>query len=254
VVLVLLSASVQAERFSVLVYHGANPPYNYLEKGKQAGIFRDIFDLIAAQTGHEFEFIALSVARGQRLFEAGEIDIEPGVNPSWRQHSKVPGIYSVHYAFSREIVLGREGARPHTSPRSFYHQLIGVVRGYSYGAFERHFGPDKIVVYDNISEKKLLAQLAYARLDYILIGDVVAAYYIAKYPEYRGFTEIYEVSKLPVSMRMQPKHTKLKAEINRALRYLVEQGKIAQVYSKYGIMMPSVTYNMPVPLIDGSVP
>ncbi|TMP37339.1 substrate-binding periplasmic protein [Pseudoalteromonas rubra] len=237
-VLALLSASVQAERFSVLVYHGANPPYNYLEQGEQAGIFKDIFDRIGELTGHEFEFVLLSVARGHKSFESGEIDIEPGVNPSWRQSSRVPGIYSIDYAFSREVVLGRKEANPTRQPESFYGKVMGRVRGYRYGSFERHFGPGKIAVYDNISERELLVQLAHTRLDYIMIGDVTAAYYIANYPAYSGFREVYEISKLPVSMRIQPKRAELKREVDQALRHMLEQGEITQIYHKYGIIMP----------------
>ncbi|MCG7536652.1 transporter substrate-binding domain-containing protein [Pseudoalteromonas sp. OOF1S-7] len=234
---VLQTTGVQAARYSVLVYHGANPPYNYLKEGEQAGIFKDIFARLGELTGHEFEFVPLSVARGHKSFEAGEIDIEPGVNPSWRQSSRVPGIYSIDYAFSREVVLGRKEARAYEQPESFYGKVMGRVRGYRYGPFERHFGAGKIAVYDNISERELLVQLAHTRLDYIMIGDITAAYYIATNPAYRGFKEVYEISKLPVSMRIQPKNTMLKQELDQALSQMMAQGEITQIYLKYGIKM-----------------
>ncbi|WP_125780653.1 substrate-binding periplasmic protein [Pseudoalteromonas rubra] len=234
---VFLTAGAEAARYSVLVYHGANPPYNYLEGTEQAGIFKDIFIRLSELTGHEFEFVALSVARGHKSFESGEIDIEPGVNPSWRQSSRVPGIYSIDYAFSREVVLGRKDARAYQQPEAFYGKVMGRVRGYRYGPFERHFGTGKIAVYDNISERELLVQLAHTRLDYIMIGDVTAAYYIATNPAYRGFKEVYEISKLPVSMRIQPSNTQLKQEIDLALKHMLEQGEITRIYLKYGIEM-----------------
>ncbi|WP_194868630.1 substrate-binding periplasmic protein [Pseudoalteromonas sp. PPB1] len=234
---IVLSAGAQAARYSVLVYHGANPPYNYLDGREQAGIFKDMFTRLGELTGHEFEFVPLSVARGHKSFESGEIDIEPGVNPSWRKSSRVPGIYSIDYAFSREVVLGRAEARAYKQPESFYGKVMGRVRGYRYGPFERHFGAGKIAVYDNISERELLVQLAHTRLDYIMIGDVTAAYYIASIPAYRGFKEVYEISKLPVAMRIQPKHAELKQELDQALKFMMEQGEISQIYRKYGINM-----------------
>ncbi len=232
--LLLITYLAQANTHTVLVYHGANPPYYFEEQGKPKGIFVDIFQELAKLTSHQFEFMPLSVARGQRYFDQGKIDIEPGINKVWRAEADVPGIYSIDYAFSTEVLLGYQSrcVGKHR-PEQFYGALVGKVRGYRYDNFEAHLGEDKIVVYENVSEKELLAQLEHERLDYIMIGSVTADYYISQQPKYRKFQSCYEISRLPVHMRLQPHLTELQTEINIALRRMVNDGKIKSIYAKY---------------------
>ncbi|MEI5637860.1 MULTISPECIES: substrate-binding periplasmic protein [unclassified Pseudoalteromonas] len=233
-IMALTLSPLSAKEYQVLVYHGANPPYYYLQQGKETGLFVDIFAELAQRTGHQFTFMPLSVARGSRFFDQGKVDIEPGINPLWRQDAEVPGIYSISYAFSREVILGRANSCPvNAAPEDFYGALVGKVRGYSYGDFDAHLSSSGIVVYENISEKELLAQLAYQRLDYIMIGDVTADFYIANQEAYRGFKECYEISRLPVHMRLQPKLTQLQQTMNKALRQMVNDGTVKAIYSKY---------------------
>ncbi|AOT10893.1 substrate-binding periplasmic protein [Pseudoalteromonas luteoviolacea] len=230
----LYSSSVACEHYTVLVYHGANPPYNYISGNGQAGIFSHLFNRLSELTGHTFELVPWSVARGQRLFDMGKIDIEPGVNPNWRTQSSNPGIYSLPYAYSREVVLGREGERVTDDPKTFYGSVFGRVRGYRYGEFESHFGHTKIMVYDNVSEKELLAQLAYQRVDFIMLGDATAAYYQHRHPDYADFKVVYEISRLPVHMRLQPHLKSLQAELNSALKTMIANQEVEAIYHRYG--------------------
>ncbi|KZN59164.1 hypothetical protein N473_03135 [Pseudoalteromonas luteoviolacea CPMOR-1] len=233
-IIFLYSSEVACEHYTVLVYHGANPPYNYISGNEQAGIFSHLFNRLGTLTGHTFELVPWSVARGQKLFDMGKIDIEPGVNPSWRTQSSNPGIYSLPYAYSREVVLGREDENVTDNPKTFYGSVFGRVRGYRYGEFESHFGLMKIMVYDNVSEKELLAQLAHQRVDFIMLGDVTAAYYQHRYPDYANFKVVYEISRLPVHMRLQPHLMQLQRELNNALKTMIDNQEIEAIYHRYG--------------------
>ncbi|NOU52237.1 amino acid ABC transporter substrate-binding protein [Pseudoalteromonas sp. JBTF-M23] len=230
--LLFLASSAFAQKYTVLVYHGANPPYSFKENDKVVGIFTDIFARLAQLTGHEFEFVATSVARGQRFFDSGQVDIEPGVSMQWRIQQKVPGIYTITYAKSVEILLGNN-ANTLEDVSQAYGSLVGRVRGYRYGAFESHFDEDKLIVYDNISEKELLGQLAYGRLDYVLIGKDTAHYYMANNPAYRHFKDAYIIETAKVAMRLQPHLTDLKEQLNTALTTMVNNQEIAAIYKKY---------------------
>ncbi|USD30400.1 transporter substrate-binding domain-containing protein [Pseudoalteromonas sp. SCSIO 43201] len=235
-IFLLATGLANAQSYSVLVYHGANPPYYFEEKGKPTGIFVDIFQELSNLTSHQFNFIPLSVARGQRYFDGGNVDIEPGVNPVWRKAARVPGIYSINYAFSTEVLLGRKAnCKGKQQPEHFYGALVGKVRGYHYDTFEEHLGKDKISIYENISEKELLAQLEHNRLDYIMIGAETADYYISQQPKYRDFSPCFRISRLPVHMRFQPHLTQLNLEINTALSRMINDGKIKAIYAKYKI-------------------
>ncbi|WP_462170613.1 hypothetical protein [Pseudoalteromonas xiamenensis] len=115
------------------------------------------------------------------------------------------------------------------------------MRGYRYGAFEVHFNreneTDKITVYDNTSERELLAQLYHQRFNYMMVGDITADYYKLTQPEYRGFQEVYEISNLPVAMRLQPHLSQLRDTLNRVLEKMVESGDVARIYAQYGSRM-----------------
>ena len=84
----------------VLLYQPGNPPYTLLEVDKHKGLFTDIFQRIEEISKLQFELVNRPVARGLAEFDAGRIDIEPGVNPDWRAHMRVPGLYSISYAKS----------------------------------------------------------------------------------------------------------------------------------------------------------
>ncbi|KZN55096.1 substrate-binding periplasmic protein [Pseudoalteromonas luteoviolacea] len=224
----------RAETYTVLVYHGANPPYNFIANGRQSGIFKDLFGRLGELTGHTFKLVPWSVAKGQKLFDEGQIDIEPGVHPSWRAQRKIPGIYSDAYASSTEIILGHENDTMVTEPVQLYGKVIGRVRGYRYGEFEHHFGKDKILVYDNISEKELLSQLRHRRVDYVMLGDTTADYYKSTVNAYKTFKEVYKISTLPVYMRLQPNLSTLQIQLNAALRTMRNNQEIKAIYARYG--------------------
>ncbi|MBD1584469.1 amino acid ABC transporter substrate-binding protein [Pseudoalteromonas sp. S16_S37] len=230
--MLFFACTTYAQKYTVLVYHGANPPYSFKDNDKVVGIFADIFARLAQLTGHEFEFVATSVARGQRFFDAGQVDIEPGVSRQWREQQKVPGIYTITYADSVEILLGNNANKLQTVSQA-YGSLVGRVRGYRYGTFERHFDEDKLVIYDNISEKELLGQLAYGRLDYVLIGQYTAHYYMANNPAYRQFRDVYIIETAQVAMRLQPHLTDLQQQLNTALSIMVNNQEIDAIYKKY---------------------
>ncbi|CAH9053394.1 hypothetical protein PSECIP111951_02480 [Pseudoalteromonas holothuriae] len=228
----LIAFSAFGQKYTVLVYHGANPPYSFRDNQQVVGIFADIFARLSQLTGHEFEFIATSVARGQRFFDSGQVDIEPGVNWQWRAEQKVPGVYTIDYATSVEILLANHSNTLEVINQA-YGSVVGRVRGYRYGTFERHFGEDKLLVYDNVSEKELLGQLAYGRLDYILIGQDTAHYYIANNPAYGQFNDAYTIETTNVAMRLQPHLVDLKKQLDDALTIMIANQEIEAIYKKY---------------------
>ncbi|KZN34227.1 hypothetical protein N480_21730 [Pseudoalteromonas luteoviolacea S2607] len=233
-IVILWGFFARAETYTVLVYHGANPPYNFIANNEQSGIFKDLFKRLGELTGHTFELVPWSVAKGQKLFDEGKIDIEPGVHPSWRLQRGIPGIYTNAYASSTEVILGRQSNVTVTNPAQLYGKVIGRVRGYRYGDFEQHFGRDKILIYDNISEKELLSQLLYKRVDYVMLGDTTADYYRSTVNAYKNFEVVYEISTLPVYIRLQPSLTLLQLQLNKALAQMLQHDEISAIYARYG--------------------
>ena len=225
----LLSLPSLAREYSVLAYHDANPPYSYMKSGKLQGIFPDIFTEFEKLTGHTFTFQSFSVIRGQVMFDRGIVDIEPGVSPLWRLERPVPGIYSIPYAFSQEVIVSSK-SNIITEPKHLYGELVGIVRGYRYNTFEEHFGPFKIQKLEGRSEPDLLKLLEKQRVKYALMGATTAKYFINNNPQYSDFNLVYTVQKLPVSMRLQPHLTQLQSELNNALKEMIQTGKLEEIY------------------------
>ncbi|MFY8350658.1 substrate-binding periplasmic protein [Pseudoalteromonas sp. SSM20] len=228
----LFSFLLKAESYTVLSYHSANPPYSFVENKKVKGIFPDIFNRISELTGHQFNFVNFSVARGLNLFDQGKIDIEPGVNPLWRRHTKTPGIYSDFYASSREVVISKT-RNQEKAPGDLYGKVLGVVRGYRYGSFEQHFAENKILKVDARSELELLTQINHGRIDYAIMGEATALYY-QKVNHKIHLAPVMTVSELPVAMRLQPNLSSLQQELSRVLHEMSENGEIEKIYAKYG--------------------
>lgn len=229
--LIALFPISSAHSHSVLLYHNANPPYSYTVAGKPQGIFADIFSELETLTGEQFSYVTYSVIRGQVFFEQGKVDIEPGINPNWRAHSKVPGIYSIPYAYSEEVVIAKT-AKQIKQPEQFYGAVVGIVRGYRYGEFEQHFGNNKIVIMEGRSEPDLLAMLEKGRIDYAIMGKTTAQYYFNLSTRYANFAVVYSIQKLPVSLRLQPHMMDLKNKLDAALQQLIADGTIAKIYLK----------------------
>ena len=225
---------VKAESLSVALYEGANPPYSVFEEGKVTGIFVDLFNQLEKLTPYHFEFRGYPFARALHEFDAGRIDIEPGINESWRQHAKVLGEYSIAYGVSREVIVFQKGQKfPVSSPQDLFGQSVGLVRGYSYPRFDAAFAAKKITRIDNLSESLLLRQLLYGRVKQIFIGHRTILFYQKMYPEYRPFDVGDIVGEADVKLRIHPNKSYVMADINSALRQMIEDGSIENIYAKY---------------------
>lgn len=223
---------IKAESYTVLSYRSANPPYSFVQNNKVKGIFPDIFHRVSELTGHHFSFVTFSAARGLKLFDEGKVDIEPGVNPIWRNQTAIPGIYSSYYAYSREVVIGKNHQQGN-QPIDLYGKVVGVVSGYRYGAFEEHFAHNKIVKVESRSELDLITQLYDDKIDYAIMGEATALYY-QKVHHKTQLVPLMTVSTLPVAMRLQPSLSALQQELSRVLHEMSENGEIEKIYAKYG--------------------
>jgi len=234
VFLCLWSGITGAESLTVALYEGANPPYSVIEDGKITGIFVDLFTQIEKLTPYHFEYRGYPFARALHEFDAGRVDIEPGINESWRQHAKVLGEYSVAYGVSREVIVFREKRRfSVTSPQDLFGESVGMVRGYSYPRYDEAFAAKKITRIDNLSESLLLRQLLYGRVEQIFIGYRTILFYKKMYPEYQSFVIGDVVGEAEVKLRVHPSKSYILADINDALSKLIESGSIEKIYAKY---------------------
>jgi len=233
-IITLFPGGIKADTFNVIIYTGGNPPYTIIENGEISGIFKDLFAELETYTGHKFKLTPLPVARALKEFDFGGVDIEPGVNEKWRQHTQVKGLYSIPYEVSTEVLVFKPENRIQAQkPEDLYGKSIGIVRGYSYPRFDPAFSQGLIKKVENISEHNLLQQMVIDRLRHVFIGYRTILYYQKKNPQYRSFQIGDIVSQVEVKLRVHPNKSHLLPELNRALATMLEQGKIKAIYDKY---------------------
>ena len=229
-----LSATCSAETLKVILYTGGNPPYTIISNGKVSGIFKDLFAGLEEYTSHKFQLTPLPVARALKEFDFGNVDIEPGVNEKWRQHTKVKGVFSVPYEQSTEVLVYKPKNRIKiNSPEDLYGKSIGIVRGYSYPRFDQAFLQSQIIKVENVSEHNLLQQLMLDRLTHVFIGYRTVLFYQQQDARYRQLEIGDIVSQVAVKLRLHPSKSYLLPEINKALEAMIAEGKIKAIYNKY---------------------
>ncbi|MBU2712911.1 substrate-binding periplasmic protein [Zooshikella harenae] len=231
----LPKSSIVAEEFSV-VLHGQEdfPPYFFKEGDSFKGFYSDFFDALGQKMGDHFSFHDVPFTRSLLMFETSQVDIEPGVNPEWRAREKVPGLYTVPYAQSIDILLFAPGKRiPVSAPEDLEGKRIGVIRGYQYPSFTQFFQSGAILRVDMTKESQLLGMLELGRLDQIIINKYLALYQMKQHPDYKNFEVGYEVSSVDIMLRIHPNKAEALPRFNNAIKQLIDSGTIEQIWEKY---------------------
>lgn len=231
--LLMATKANAASSFKVLLYAPNNPPY-VIHDEHNKGIFIDLFGAISAITQDEFHFVHQPIARGLFEFDEGRIDIEPGVNPNWRKHLKVVGLYSEPYAVSEEVIVFAPGhKKPVSGPADLLDEIVGIARGFSYPRFDAAFSTDAIIRVNNVSQTHLMQQLLKQRFKQIFVGLNTIRYFQATRTEYRVLEIGDIVDEQQVMMRVHPSRVDLLPRLNEALLLLQNNGEIQRIYDKY---------------------
>ncbi|MEH6473888.1 MAG: transporter substrate-binding domain-containing protein [Halopseudomonas sp.] len=199
-----------------------------------SGIYHELLQQVGAITGDNFIIEYFSIARLQRSFEEGKLDLEPGVNPQWRQQSPVPGVYSDAFASLEQILLFRPGkALQVTGPRSLAGKQIGTIRGYIYPGFSQSFASGEIERIDVTDEPQLLRLLEKGRVDQVFIDRVVQRHWAVQNPQFKDYQASQPLSDIAIMLRLHPSRSGKLASINSALALLHQRGVTEQIFERY---------------------
>lgn len=215
--------------------------YNYppmmIQSGRR-GIYQEILDELSKMTGHRFQIQYFPYARLTKVFELGQIDLEPGVYPGWVKQQRVPGVFSVPFGKVVDVLVFAPGKHFRmNTPRDLSGKTIGLVRGYTYPDLRELFESGVVHRSDAVSETQLMAMLAAGRMDQILINKAVAQYNILMVPKYREFVLGDVLGSFDVSMRVHPSKRALLPELDEAIAAMKRSGAIARIYAKYGVSL-----------------
>jgi polar amino acid transport system substrate-binding protein len=219
----------------------------------KAGIYYDILQKISERSDFKFEIEFASSSRSNALFEQGSIDIEPGVNPIWRQHSKLVGDYSIPFTKSEDIVLFK--SRDLLNPPSLENlagKRIGGIRGFTYPMFSDSFSNGTIERVDLKDGPSLFKFFIAGRVDYIIINKIVAAYWILNHPDYQylslpdylqgklnsddanGSILIGSIiSSADLMLRVHPSKKHVLQQLNSIITELITEGEIEGILARY---------------------
>ncbi|UUY07085.1 transporter substrate-binding domain-containing protein [Pseudomonas sp. J452] len=221
-----------AATFSVGFY---NYPPMMIEDGK-TGIYQDIFDELGKLTGDTFDVQYYPYPRISLLFNAGQLDIEPGVYPGWVHNQSVPGVFTVPFGKVVDVMVFAPGKSfPVKQPEDLRGKSVGLVRGYAYPDLAALINAGLIDRRNGLNEEQLLEMLTKSRFDQVVANKAIVQYSMVKMAKYRHL-EIGDVmSSFDVSMRVHPKHEAWLEKLDAAILELKQQGVIEKIYAKYGV-------------------
>ncbi len=224
----------QAETLNVGLYDTEFPPLHFKEGDQRTGLAKDILSHLSKLTGHHFVYTYLPALRLEAKFQKGEIDIETFVNPIWYEKSEVPGLYSVPYGKSSDVVVFRKDKRfPVAKASDLKGKRVGMIRGYSYPGFMEAIAKGDIVREDSGTEMQLLEKLAKGRYDQIFIQKEMAQYVIKRNSTYQDLEVGDEISSIDVMLRIHPSKDYILSDINHALKTMINAGVIEEIYNQY---------------------
>ena len=227
-------SSAQADNVRVGFY---NYPPMMIESAR-SGIYQDILNELSVVTGHRFQGEYFPYARLSTQFDAGLIDLEPGVFPGWIKQQKVQGLFSVPFGKVVDVLVFAPGKQfAVKTPRDLSGRTIGLVRGYTYPDLRELFETGALHRVDAVSEAQLMAMLAGARIDQILINKAVAQYNIRETPKYHDFVIGDVLGSFDVSMRIHPSKKDLLPKLDEAIVSMKRSGAFTRIYAKYGVSL-----------------
>jgi polar amino acid transport system substrate-binding protein len=211
-------------------------PWQIVENGHLIGITPDLLQEIARRAGLEMKLRWLPHKRVMIAFENGTIDMEPTVNPVWRETCRVKSVYTQPFYFTGDIVLVRkENGIKGTDVTAFHGMTLGCGLGYYYPeGFQKAFDAGDILREDNPVPETNLKKLALKRLDGIIVDKIQARYIIRKVglnPD--RFSTAYAFKPSQLCMRLHPSREDLLPILNAVLVQMQTDGTIDRIVDSY---------------------
>ena len=201
----------------------------------QSGIYHELFDHLAMETGFNFNIVYYPMARIENEFTSGYIDIEPGIAPEWRADSTEPGLYTEPFSKLTDLVLFQPGLKQALCDREHWPDLtLGIVRGYQFSYLHPCIKDKDFRYVYLIDEEKLLSFFIKGRVDVIFIDEFVFHYLsddlIALEKDLSNWDVLQEVE---ISLRVHPNNKQLMPNLNNAIHRLKTKGTLDSINNKY---------------------
>jgi ABC-type amino acid transport substrate-binding protein len=222
-----LSLPIRGETLVVGLPDPGRVPFFWEDPAKGfQGTYVELLKRIAAKVGFTVEFRLVPQARLIAEFNAGMIDVEPGISPSWRPSAEENALSRYSAAFmNMEDVLIVPGGR--TPPRVTSTADLARLDGLRVGQVRGFFVPAGLHVIECVDEGTIARQVDAGFWDVGLMNAEVARWYKAR----KGYR--YEISapyaSTPVALRFHVRCGTRVEPVNRAILDLRKSGELRRI-------------------------
>jgi len=211
-------------------------PWQILNGEHLTGITPDILQELSKRTGYTMNVTPLPHKRLMDSFKSQQVDLEPTVNPAWRDDQKDISVYTTPYFTTCDIILVRkESGIKGTCASDFKGKSLGCGLGYYYPeGFQAAFDSGDIVRDDNPAAEKNLKKLLFKRIDGAILDKYQARYLLKIFninPD--DFETAYEFQPSKLSLRLHKSRQSLLPVLNKAIEDAIADGTVERIVAKY---------------------
>lgn len=227
------ASDLNAQSLSVGLMNVDRPPYYWKnDAGEYQGLFIEVLENLSKETGISFSYQALPQARIRLYMTAGKLDVEPGVDSSWRNSKGEPesSVYTDPFMLSEDIFVVSGMKNIEKPKRSDFAGLkFCSVLGFTKTSFDHKDATRNRQ--ELLSEMQILEMLDKGRCDYTLL-PVEVLNYLQQLSAY-SVTRSDPVALFALRLRLHQRHKKLVPALNTALDKMKQDGRMAAILECY---------------------
>ncbi|MEN3030951.1 transporter substrate-binding domain-containing protein [Chromobacterium amazonense] len=213
-------------------------PLRQAGDGELQQAYREAVALIARQSGIRFQLDYYPTQRLEQLFVIGRLDVEVGVNPSWRALSPVAGFYTMPIGeVEYQLCLPPGKGHVQTALADMKGWTVGTLAGQQYPLLEPAFQAQRLKRDVSSNEDELLDKLRQGQVQAAALERGRALYW-----NRRAEGSLCQLSEsagsLPVMLRLHPQYRELLPRFNQAIQTLNNQGKLKPLFILRGSIAP----------------
>lgn len=224
------SLEARAESLVVGLMNVDRPPYFWKDDaGGYQGIFIDILHELKKETGIDFIYKALPMARLRLYMVVGKVDIEMGIDPQWRtaRNEIASSIYSEPFMESKEVYVtsalkGSFDVAKNLPLGDKFCGVLGSSKPTIVGETKRQ---------DFLCEAQLLKMIDKKRCDYTIMPYDIFRY--LKEGHIYNLVASKPISTHNMRMRLHKQKEELLPRFNAALARMKNDGRLAALLQRY---------------------
>lgn len=203
------------------------PPYYFVDKasGEISGFYIDLLNAVTEGLPVEFEYKVLPQARLREYMLSGQLDIEPGIDQTWRREKAevANSVFTQPFMQSDEVLVFWD---PNWQLSQHKESHACGVNGFNLN--EKYFPKRTHLL---TTEYQLLQMISFKRCDIAQIPELIVDYWNNTHAQqlYSGET----ISSYQLRLRLHKKHESMLATFNKNIDSLIQADEINTILKKH---------------------